>query len=97
MIHNDEPITKVQTPLGHSSPGVTLNVYSHVLPVEGTGAARRLDQLIGFEVPPAALGSKTVAPERRTTRTSSQVVDLLVAKDGIEPPIQGFSVRTWLT
>jgi hypothetical protein len=56
---------------------------------EDSGATRRLDQLIGFQLPS---GSKTVAMETAQVRTNRKVPDLLVAKGGIEPPTQGFSV-----
>jgi len=62
---------------------------AHLMPLEDTGAARRLDQLIGFET---GMSSKTVAGTPGRQRRKVQVLEKMVARDGIEPPTQGFSV-----
>jgi integrase len=87
LLHNGELITRVQAILGHASPAITLSVYAHILPTKDDGAARRLDQLIGFELPS---GSKPVATDGETVRRVLE--SRVVAKGGIEPPTQGFSV-----
>jgi hypothetical protein len=64
-------------------------VYAHLIPINDDGAARRLDQLIGFEV---LTGSKTVAAEALRLLANRKLGENVVAKGGIEPPTQGFSV-----
>jgi len=91
MFHNREPITRVAAALGHSTPAITLLVYAHIIPTEDSGAAQRLDQLIGFEIPS---GSKTVATSDEDPNDCKEVIERLVAKGGIEPPTQGFSGRS---
>jgi integrase len=66
MIHNNEPITRVSTALGHWSPAVTLNVYAHLIPSDDTSAAHRLDELIGF----SKSGSK-VSKDSATSNASA--------------------------
>lgn len=51
LIANGEDIVRVSRLLGHSSPTVTLNVYSHMLPQEHYGSADRLAALV-FERDP---------------------------------------------
>ena len=89
LLHNREPITRVQAALGHASPAITLPVYAHLIPTEDDGAARRVDELIAFEM---ASGSKTVALEPLRVVANPHNREKLVAKGGIEPPTQGFSV-----
>ena len=56
LIANGEDIVRVSRLLGHSSPTVTLNVYSHMLPKEHYGSADRLVNLV--------FGSKDDSQER---------------------------------
>jgi len=91
LLHNGEPITRVQAASGHASPAITLSVYSHIIPVKDDGAAMRLDELIGFSLPKG--GSKTVAAESLRALADPELPVKLVAKGGIEPPTQGFSER----
>lgn len=39
----------VQQMLGHSRVGITLDIYSHVMPTLGKEAAQRMDDLLGVE------------------------------------------------
>jgi hypothetical protein len=55
-----------------------------LLPDADDGVADRLAGL--------AFGSKTVAEEEIDLEDETEGIDLLVAKGGIEPPTQGFSV-----
>ena len=41
-----EPITEVSVTLGHRSPGVTLNVYSHAIPAR-SGTSEAMQRLLG--------------------------------------------------
>jgi hypothetical protein len=72
MLHNGEPITRVQAALGYASPAITLSVYAHIIPVEDHGAARRLDELIAFQ---PATGSKTVAAQGSPSAEPGQVTE----------------------
>jgi len=57
LIANGEDIVRVSRLLGHSSPTVTLNVYSHMLPNDHYGSADRLAQLV-FDTSPTEGGNK---------------------------------------
>lgn len=46
LLHQGENIKYIQTQLGHSSPTVTLNVYSHLMKKENQEAACRLEDTI---------------------------------------------------
>ncbi|MHC4705525.1 MAG: tyrosine-type recombinase/integrase [Planctomycetota bacterium] len=46
MIAYGEDIVRISRLLGHSSPTVTLNVYSHMLPNDHYGGADRLASLV---------------------------------------------------
>lgn len=46
MLANGEDIVRVSRLLGHASPTVTLNIYSHLLPREHYGSTDRLAQLV---------------------------------------------------
>jgi integrase len=69
LLHNNEPIKRVQTLLGHASAQVTLDVYGHLLPDREDGAASRLDQLVGWD------GSKTVAARNLRQLNDTQAVE----------------------
>ena len=60
LIHQGENIKYIQTQLGHSSPTVTLNIYSHLMKEENQEAACRLENTI-FE----ATGHNLVTIEKR--------------------------------
>jgi len=46
LLHNGIPIHSVSKMLGHSSPSITLNVYSHILPSMESEASKLIDELI---------------------------------------------------
>ncbi len=46
MLANGEDVVRVSRLLGHASPTITLNVYSHMLPKEYYGGTDRLAQLV---------------------------------------------------
>jgi len=85
LIANDEKPKRIQTLLGHSSIKITLDIYGHLFPNSFDGVAERLHDLI-------MSGSKMVANDKTNLDDDQQVIDLMVAKEGIEPPTQGFSV-----
>ena len=60
MIEQGENLKYIQSQLGHSSPTVTLNVYSHLMKSVNQEAALRLENAI-FEIN----GSKMVADNRK--------------------------------
>jgi len=70
---------------GHSSIKITLDIYGHLYPNSFDGIAERLHSLIKS-------GSKMVANDKTNIDDNLQVLDLMVARGGIEPPTQGFSV-----
>src|SRR5687767_5465198 len=67
----------VSTLMGHSSISVTVDIYGHMLKDSNRDAVARLEQ---------ALGCKMVATVDDASRSDSQVLERLVARDGIEPP-----------
>jgi hypothetical protein len=75
LLHNREPITRVQAALGHASPAITLSVYAHLMPLDNQGVSIRLDELIGFR----GAGSKTVAPRGVTVGRVPQLIEKMVA------------------
>ena len=75
--------------LGHSSVAITLDTYSHVLPHMQKSASDKLEKMLFSKVGTlSAHKSETGTPE--SARNSLQN---LMARDGIEPPTHGFSVR----
>jgi integrase len=46
LLHKGVPIHTISRLLGHNSPTVTLNVYSHILPGMDTEASKMIDDLI---------------------------------------------------
>jgi hypothetical protein len=86
LIHNNESPKRIQSLLGHSK--VTFDIYGHLMRDINDGVADRLAELALGPAP----GSKTVAHGEEEGIGATQVSDLLVARDGIEPPTRGFSV-----
>ena len=87
LIANGEHPKRIQALMGHSSINVTMDVYGHLMPQGGDEVADRLGALV-FR----PSGSKTVEFDQMELEEGSHLVDFLVARDGIEPPTQGFSV-----
>jgi hypothetical protein len=91
LLANGEDIVRVSRLLGHASPTITLNVYSHMLPKEHYGSTERLATLIfGNKVETSA--KKPPKPAAKPKKKKLQVPRLeVVARDGIEPSTRGFS------
>ncbi len=96
LLASGEDVVRVSRLLGHASPKITLDVYSHALPTEHYATAERIGA--------AVFGNKMeTSTEKRALTTfanafkDAQVDDLVtvdvVARGGIEPPTRGFSVR----
>jgi len=85
LIANKEEPKRIQTLLGHSSIKITYDVYGHLIPNPQDGVADRLADL-------ALSGSKMVATRAGQDEDDLQVLEIMVARGGIEPPTQGFSV-----
>ena len=89
LIMRNANVKTVQRLLGHASAMMTLDTYSHMGPESHDEAVRSIgDFVFGEEA-----GSKTVATANGEDGELPQVVERLVARDGIEPPTRGFSVR----
>ena len=71
--------------MGHSSINVTMDVYGHLMP--GGKVADRLGVLMF-----CGSGSRTGPFDKIELTDDEQAIVSLVARDGIEPPTQGFSV-----
>ena len=71
--------------IGHSSINVTMDVYGHLMP--GGEVADRLGALVF-----CGSGSRTEPFDKIELADDEQAIVSLVARDGIEPPTQGFSV-----
>jgi integrase len=56
LIASGEDVVRVSRLLGHASPNITLNVYSHMLPKEHYGSAERLARLV-LELRPVGEGT----------------------------------------
>jgi integrase len=91
-------IPAVSRRLGHASPQVTLTTYAHA--VARRGIAPLGEQLAAFMrretvgcVSVAPTTAPTTATEDQHTEVVEDVVELTMARGGIEPPTRGFSVR----
>jgi hypothetical protein len=73
--------------MGHSSINVTMDVYGHPMPGGGGEVADRLGALVS-----CGSGSRTGPFDEIELADDEQAIVSLVARDGIEPPTQGFSV-----
>jgi integrase len=87
LIANGKHPKRIQALMGHSSINVTMDVYGHLMPGGESEVADRLGALV-FRTS----GSRTVAGDEVELEGRSHLIDFLVARDGIEPPTQGFSV-----
>lgn len=67
LIASGEDIVRVSRLLGHASPTVTLNVYTHMLPKEHYGSADRLAALVLGE----PNGNKVETSTRRGRETET--------------------------
>jgi len=96
LLASGEDVVRVSRLLGHASPKITLDVYSHALPTERYATAERIATAI--------FGNNLETSREKYRRTGmrrpaldAQVHDLtrvdLVARGRIELPTRGFSVR----
>ena len=76
--------------LGHSNRSITLTTYSHAF--ARRDAAQLGEQLAAFMRKEAG-GCVLVASVEDAGSTHAEVVDSMVARDRIELPTRGFSVR----
>lgn len=51
LLAGGESIKAIQLRLGHSSPSITLNTYSHAIPDDSDGEADRLDRALSGKIP----------------------------------------------
>ncbi len=94
LLANGEDVVRVSRLLGHASPSITLNVYSHMLPKEHYGGTDRLAELIYGGNKVETLPKKT--PSEGARPISKLPINHLlrvVAGVGIEPTTRGFSIR----
>jgi integrase len=88
LLANGVDVVAVSRLLGHSSPIVTLNIYSHAIPKERAGLTDRLANLFG---------SKPVADDVERDESSGGVdrnlLFGLVGRAGLEPATNGLKVQ----
>ena len=82
---------RVSRLLGHASPTITLNVYSHMLHKEHYGSTERLATLIFRN----KVETSAQKPPKRATKPRKKKLQIpglgMVARDGIDPSTRGFS------
>jgi hypothetical protein len=76
--------------LRKSRPAITLSTYSHVFARRDTAPLG--EKLAAFMAKEAG-GCVLVVPGDSDPSANTEVVDLMVARGGIEPPTRGFSIR----
>jgi len=90
-------IVAVSRRLGHSNPAITLSTYSHAFARRDTAPLG--EQLAAFmrrETAGCALVASATNDEISSASAdinNNEINKLLVAREGIEPPTRGFSVR----
>jgi integrase len=86
--NNEGNVVAVSRLLGHSSPIVTLNIYSHAIPKERAGLTDRLANLFS---------SKSVAEDPESASEDSvserKLLSGLVGRAGVEPATNGLKVQ----
>jgi hypothetical protein len=101
MLARGVGIKQVQAHLGHASANITLDVYSHLMPDAGSPGADAFQAMFGGSEAVAETGE--FLPQNSPTHGSNGLLEPLeaardavagvVAREGIEPPTRGFSVR----
>ena|SRR5215470_11798793 len=95
LAENENPKV-VSERLGHSTTTLTLDTYSHVLPSMQRGASDKLENMLLGKTG-THLAHKVsidgVCENEKGKRSTLEAGVNLVARDGIEPPTRGFSVR----
>ena len=95
LAENENPKV-VSERLGHSTVTLTLDTYSHVLPSMQRAASDKLENILFGRTGTHLAHKQEVANEKGHQPAAPNSVDSeleLVARDGIEPPTRGFSVR----
>ncbi len=97
LIGSGADIVAVSRRLGHSNPSITLSTYSHAFARRDTAPLG--EQLAAFmrreTVGCVLVASGDFAAPQRDSQDekTNEISRLLVAREGIEPPTRGFSVR----
>lgn len=95
LIGSGADVVAVSRRLGHADPSITLKTYSHAF--ARRGALPLGEHLAAFmrkeSAAEKARGCESVVPGALPEEDVAEVVDLLAARGGIEPPTRGFSVR----
>jgi hypothetical protein len=82
-------LADVSRQLGHANLNITLSIYAHWFARRGgSDLGARLAALVAKETGPVLVPSAAA-----TAASAPEVVDLMVARGGIEPPTRGFSVQ----
>jgi integrase len=90
LIGSGADIVAVSRRLGHANPAITLTVYSHAFARRDTAP---LGEKLAAFIRQETVGCDSVATAPDAAQTDTKVIDLMVARGGIEPPTRGFSVR----
>ncbi len=89
LIATGADLAAISRQLGHANVNITLTTYTHWFEKRATSdLGDRLAALVEKET-----GCVLVASDASAEGQSAEVVDLMVARSGIEPPTRGFSVR----
>ena len=97
LIGSGADIVAVSRRLGHSNPAITLSTYSHAFARRDTAplgerlAAFMAQETVGCVL--VASGKNAAVPHSEHDENINEISGLLVAREGIEPPTRGFSVR----
>ena len=91
MIATGADLAAISRQLGHATPQITLGTYTHWFARrdDSAGMGARLSALLRAET----AGPVLVPVAGAAAASGAKVVDLDVARGGIEPPTRGFSVR----
>ena len=85
-------VIRVARLMGHCKPSITSDVYGHCIPdAGGSGAVEKLEEYRRNQK--NLRGCDLVIPAQSDAQAATEVIDLMVARGGIEPPTRGFSIR----
>jgi len=94
LLASGEDVVRVSRLLGHASPKITLDVYSHALPTGRYATAEKIAAAV-FENKMETSSGKRALASTANALVGVQVDDLvtvdMVARGKIEPPTRGFS------
>ena len=89
MIATGADLAAISRQLGHANVQITLATYTHFFQRRSeSGLGARMEALVNKEN-----GCVLVVPTTERVEQHTEVVDLMVARGGIEPPTRGFSIR----